>query len=72
MDSNDHLWTCLAKKKNISIIVPVQLLHNFDDFLEEINFSLFDIQNRILESVDENHLKNMLIFNLSMIQLFIF
>ena len=72
LELNDDLWTCLAKKENISIVVPVQLLHNFNNFLEELNFPPFDIQNWVLEAMDENHLKSMFIFNLSMIQLFIF
>ena len=68
MDSNDTLLTCLAKKKNISIIVPIQLLHHPNDLLEEMNSPPFYVHDWILHTMDENHLMNFLIINSSMIQ----
>ena len=67
MDSNiiinDYLLTCLAEKENISVVVLIQILNNSNDLLEEMNFPPFHIHDRILQAVDENHLKNMLLFN---------
>ena len=57
MITNDDLWTCLAKKENISIAVFVQVCHHFNNILKEMNSSLFDIQHRILEPMDKNHLQ---------------
>ena len=67
MDSNiiinDYLLTCLAEKENISIVVLIKLLNNSNDLLEEMNSPPFDVHHRILHTVDENHLKNILIFD---------
>ena len=67
MDSNiiinDYLLTCLAEKENISVVVLIQILNNSNDLLEEMNSPLFDVHHRILQTVDENHLKNILIFD---------
>ena len=67
MDSNiiinDYLLTCLAEKENISVVVLIQILNNSNDLLEEMNSPLFDVHHRILQTMDENHLKNILIFD---------
>ena len=67
MDSNiiinDYLLTCLAEKENISVVVLIQILNNSNDLLEEMNSPHFDVHHRILQTVDENHLKNILIFD---------
>jgi len=67
MDSNiiinDYLLTCLTEKENISVVVLIQILNNSNDLLEEMNSPLFDVHHRILQTVDENHLKNILIFD---------
>ena len=60
MDFYKYLFTCLAEKENVSIVVPIQLLHYSHDLLEEMNFPPFHIHDRILQAVDENHLKNVL------------
>ena len=48
MDFNKYLFTCVAEKENVSIVVPIQLLHYSDDLFEEMNSLPVYIHDRIL------------------------